>query len=79
MQLEAINFVSTAVAKAVVAKYPTARKLISAYQGLTEDEGKSLLAGVIVNREKTSRAIGEVNSERIYRALMGTDPDAPFE
>lgn len=79
MQLEAINFVSTAVAKAVVAKYPTARKLISAYQGLTEDEGKSLLAGIIVNREKTSRAIGEVNSERIYRALMGTDPDAPFE
>jgi len=48
MQLEAINSISESVAKAVVAKYPTARRLIQAYKELTQEEGEKLLTNVTV-------------------------------
>ncbi|KAM9837963.1 essential meiotic structure-specific endonuclease subunit 2 [Aulostomus maculatus] len=74
-QIQQLNRVSSAVASAVTAAYPSPRLLLQAYGSLgSEEERKGLLAGLLVKSKTTERRIGPEISSRIYRCFTCQNP-----
>ncbi|CAJ1080906.1 probable crossover junction endonuclease EME2 isoform X2 [Xyrichtys novacula] len=74
-QIQQLNRVSPAVASTVTAAYPSPQLLLQAYQSLaSEEEKKSLLAGLLVKNGGKERRVGPEISARIYRCFTAKNP-----
>ncbi|XP_033975937.1 probable crossover junction endonuclease EME2 isoform X1 [Trematomus bernacchii] len=74
-QVQQLNRVSPTVASTVIAAYPSPQLLLQAYQSLdSEEDRKSLLAGLLVKSGGKERRIGPEISARVYRCLTAQNP-----
>ncbi|XP_020779852.2 probable crossover junction endonuclease EME2 isoform X2 [Boleophthalmus pectinirostris] len=75
LQLQQLNRVSPVVAATITAAYQSPRLLLQAYQKLeSEEERKSLLAGLLIKTGGKERRIGPEISSRVYRCFTSQNP-----
>ncbi|XP_068610870.1 probable crossover junction endonuclease EME2 [Brachionichthys hirsutus] len=74
-QIQQLNRVSSTMAAALTAAYPSPRLLLQAYQSLgSEEDRKRLLVGLVVKAEGKGRHLGPDVSARVYFCLTSQNP-----